>query len=170
MDIDKLETVLTAGHPTAGAYDADAEIAADQINAKNLDAPADPLALLNYCVMNDFRGEPIYGRIALVADSAVGALLPLDDAEVGITMTIKHIAAAKTFLRFMEPDVQASDALTSAGWDNILNALAGGALNAQCMGPTNKTDIQNLSKDKQSHAQKEGLGVVEPGHILEARR
>ena len=34
-DIPKLKTELAAGHPDTGAYDADAQIAADQLNAVN---------------------------------------------------------------------------------------------------------------------------------------
>ena len=81
MDYVALKAELDAGHPTTGAYNVDDTLAAAELNAENRPKEGGTERMLNYCVKNRSRTNngadtvplPLFGRLQLVADAAIGA-------------------------------------------------------------------------------------------------
>ena len=140
------------------------------------DAPADPLAMLEYTTLERYRTGTIYGRVKMVADSRPvkngGAWtippLPLGVGQTDITPTQKHIASANSLLRFLDTDIASTVTLVDSRFDSILDDLAGGG-GVQAMGPNDKTALQGLSQNKQTRESELRLSEVKPGHIQEIR-
>ena len=169
MNLEALKSELDAGHPDTGPYNADQALASDELNAINRPAVVGAVDVLDYLVENTHRVGSLYGRIAFVAGLARGDDLPMGNAEASIgTADLKHIAAAKCLLRFTTEPAPATP-LSQTAIDSAIDALAGGADNAQCMGPAHKSALQGLVDDLQSRAQELGLGRVRPGDVVAAR-
>lgn len=169
-NLQALKAELLAGHPDTGAYNADDQLAADEINALNRDIDVDSATLLEYCITTEFRGSSIYGRIVAVANAKPGDLLPLGNLGADITLTLGHISSANAFIRFMEPDIDVPVKSDETEFDNMLSAMALGANNAQALGSADKTAIIALSQAKQSRANELNIGRVRKGTVAQARQ
>ncbi len=171
------------GHPVTGAYNADAQLAANEMNAFNRSAGASPVAILDYLLRNEYRGENLYGRIAVVADAQQAPIranngsitgwswptVTLGDANADIQLTLDHVASAKALMRLTDRNSGVEGDLNTAALDAILNALAGGAQNAQCMGPAHKTALKALSDNRQSRANELSLPRTRAADVINAR-
>lgn len=143
--------------------------AADSLNTadRQVDGPAVGSAIIEYLLTNNHRGENLFGRIAMVAEAKTGDSVPMDDTETGITMTARMIAGAKALLKYA--DNENTVPLSDTTWDDIIQSVAGGGANAQCIGPTHKTALQALGEKTISRAEELGLSNVRPGTVAEAR-
>lgn len=124
--------------------------------------------LLDYLIRNSHRGSNLYGRIAVVADAKPGDLLPLGDAGSDILMSLAHISSAKALLKYAD-GTGAIAPLTDAALDLVINDLAGGGANAQCMGPAHKTAIIGLSQNRKSRLQVLGLSGISVTDVRDSR-
>ena len=170
----EIDPVLNpGGHPVTGAYNADAQLAAGEVNALNRDAPADPSAILDYLMTNEFRNAAIYGRIAMVAAaqaSAVGdfGTLPTGASQAQVAIEGRHVAAAQAVLRLTAENASISSALTSTELGNMFDELTTGG-GCECMAIADKTALQALSNNLQSRASELGLPRARAADVENAR-
>lgn len=171
-NISKLKTLLAVDHPVSGPWNADDQLAADQGNALNFDAPAERLEILELLTLTRFRGSFVYGRIEMMSEAKSGDLVPLGSGSPpsDITADIQMICAAKSLLKFADLDVISTKSFTDTDFDSMLNKLALGASQAQCFDINVKSGLQSLSTNKQSLFVREGVGRVSAGHINQARQ
>ena len=106
MDIEKLKTVLAVDHPVTGAYSGDAEVAAAQLNAVNVDRDrtimtgAEVASHVNngeYDLLSDAKKAQIIALTALGSVNPFGfaANVVKDIFAVG-SVTLNALAAART--------------------------------------------------------------------------
>lgn len=169
IDISKLQTELVAGHPDTGTYNADNTLATAELNAVNRPAPASLSAIQRYFLLErkgSNGGVALFGRLVMVADSAVGTVDPLGDS---VTMTLDHITAAKTMLEILRPGSGFSLDLNDIRFTAILDDLA--ASGAKVIAPADKTALIAFSNNQQSRTIELNLGVsvVKVGHVERAR-
>lgn len=170
IDYQALKAELLAGHPDTGAYNADDQLAADELNVQNRPVPAPPLAILEFCLTethrenagSDTQQTNLYGRVQMVAESVAGG----DPFGVNDSLTVGQIAAAKTILRVLQDDGLALS-LAMAELDSALTKCQG----ANCFSTPQKNAIVGLAENKQSRAQELELGrvLINAGHVAYAR-
>lgn len=170
IDNQALRDELLAGHPDTGAYNADNQLAADELNAQNRPVPAPAGAILDFCLTethrentgSDIQATNLYGRIRMVAETTVGG----DPFGVGDAITVGQLAAAKTVLRLLD-DSGFALSLAMADIDSALTKCQG----ANCFSPPQKSAIVGLSENRQSRAQELNLGraIINAGHVAYAR-
>jgi len=174
-NIQKLKVALTANnHPVTGAYDADAQLAADQLNALNITAEGGIDGMLRYIVENRSRtntgtddvATSILGRLESVAEAAVS-----DDVfgATGNTITMEHIHAAKMFRTLFVSSHLGSIDFANTEVIAMMDALGSGSGNAKVWKPADVTALKALSQNTQSYASDQGIGFVKPGHVEQAR-
>ena len=167
-----LKAELDLNHPTTGLpYDADAQLAADQMNELNRPVEVAANEILAYCFLETFRintgtdtiPSNIYGRIGMVAIADIGGD-PFDSTD---TVNAAQIAAAITMLRLLDPNANFSLVLTDARFDAILTKL----VQAGTMGAPDKAAILAFSEDKQSRTTEINFGrsKVQADHVTHAR-
>ncbi len=138
---------------------------------------SDPLALLEYLTLERFRQGNLYGRIAMVANSLpvkdgnswTIPPLPIGVADADVTLTQQHIAAALTFLRFVQFDVETVVTLIDSRIETILDDLGPGGAGCGAIGGADKTAIQALSTDKQDRGTEIEFGRVLEGDVIRVR-
>ncbi len=173
MNFAALQAELT-GDPLARGYAAmsDAAAAAD-LNLVNRDGPRPPGILREYLLLNRYRSNngtdttltPIWGRLELLAEAAVGSD-PFGRADA---VTMVHIHAARMLLELARAD--AIEAIDFAGTevDDSLSNVAGGS-GARAMAPSDFNAIKALSQNQQSRAQELGLRApVRESDVTKAR-
>ena len=159
MDFAKLKTTLDGGHPVTGAYDADAVIAAGQLNAANMDGETRLTDIMTYLVLTFKDDSSLYGRIQIVADGSVG------DSPFGVTLTMSHVTACKAAVATIRSGIDSSFASTNSA----LGTLVGHVIGSGAVDVAHGVAIQNMSKNLRSHAATHGLGNVRPGEVAMAR-
>ncbi len=164
MNIPALKAELLAGHPDTGAYNADNQLAADEINAVNRDVAAPIESMRNYFLLERKNSMFLMGRLEIVSKGTVGAD-PLGDT---VTLTLEHISAAKTLLRILNPASDFTIDTNDSRFDSLLSDLSGGS-GAKVIAPGDATAIKAFSTNQQSRAVELGLGFVRLGHIENAR-
>ncbi|MGI9202661.1 MAG: hypothetical protein ACR2Q3_01555 [Woeseiaceae bacterium] len=170
LDYLALKAELLAGHPSTGAYNADDQLAADELNALNRPVPVPAIAILEYCLTetyrensgSDLQATNLYGRVSMVAGSQPGA----DPFGVADQITVGQVAAAKTVLRLLEDDGLALS-LAIGDIDSALTKCQG----SNCFSPAQKNAIVGLAENKQSRALELDLGrtKINAGHVAHAR-
>ena len=168
IDYQALKTELAGSHPVSGAYNADDQLAADQLNAYNIAAPASSFSVLEYCFTEKYRTGPaegaatqIYGRIAMLAGAAVGS----DPYGIADSVIPTQVGAAATFLRMLQ-DQETLD-LGATHVDEILDRLSAG----NAMGPNDKTALIALMDNKINRLEQIDFGrlKVNATHVAHAR-
>lgn len=182
MDYPALKTELTAGHPVTGAYNADDQLAADQLNALNRPASASISGMLEYLVKNRSRtndgadtvSTSLLGRLRTIAETAVGgSVFGRTGANDTVTNEAKH--AAQMFIALTENPTQPTIDLTMTEIAAAFTAL--GPPGNGGIGVWKDPDItalQALSLNKQSRATEiastiDFNGVITVSHVQTAR-
>lgn len=167
---------LAGGHPTTGAYNADNQLAADELNALNRPAPASVNAVLEYLLEEKYRSSSaegqagkLYGRIVMVSQASSGG----DPFAITSPVANEHIAAANAFLRLLV-DLDTIDVL-DVNIEEMLDSL----VEAECIGNNDKTAIQGLAQNVRSRvaelnadpdpAKHIGRLIVNATHVADAR-
>lgn len=161
--------ILTTGHPDTGAYNANAQTAADEINALNRPNSNTVQAMFMYLFNKKHRTNqgtdtvytPIIGRLLHVADSAVDAD-PFGRG-AGNEVNLQQIHACKAMVTLLNSTH--IDLLDYSDTDLPLGYLNG----AGVISPSHKTALDELSNNLQSRATELGLPQVKASHITEVR-
>lgn len=170
MDLQALKTELLAGHPGTGAYNADNEIAANQINAVNRPGDGSVSAMLNYLLVNKSRtnagtdtvNTSMLGRLILASNAAVAS----DPFGSGTSITLDMKCSALALLEVARnPKINALPYQAST-----LQVLLTDMVNAGVMKAADRTAIIALSNNLQSRGSELGLGNVSPSNVADARR
>jgi hypothetical protein len=175
IDYQALKAELLAGHPVTGPYDADNQIAANQLNAVNREGPPDPLSLLQYITLERFRTGTLYGRLKMLSDvrkvragnSYEFVPVPLGAGDADIVPSQEQVAAASALMRYVDTDTEVALSLLDSRIDNILNDL--GPSGAGAISAVDKTAIQGFSQNRQSRVQELNIGFVRVGDVEFAR-
>lgn len=188
MNYTALKTELTTGHPDQGAYNADNQLAADQLNAEGAytswarPAPADFTGMHEYLVKNRSRtndggdtvSTSLLGRLKTIAESAVGdSVFGRTGANDTVTNETKH--AAQMFMSLVANTSRPSIDLTITEIDAAFVAL--GPPGSGGIGVWKDPDItalKNLSQGQQSRAQEISTvidynGRITSSHVAHAR-
>lgn len=167
-----LRAELDAGHPNTGAYDADPQIAANQLNETNRPGDGDPNELIRYVWLErhrentgtDLNNSYIYGRIRHMADQGVGSN-PFG-ADPAISLTLDQLASACTFLNIIE-GIQ-NNVPVSLGDDRLRNMLAD-LRDSGAMNNGDRSAILALADNELSRVQELGLPRVRAADVAAAR-
>lgn len=136
----------------------------DALSVKDQPGVASLDDLRTYMLMERKGLMFLYGRVELVAQSAVGD----DPIGESTPLTLEHICAAKTMLNILNPTSGFALDYADSRFDALLNDLAGGGCKA--IGPADKTAIQALSLNRMSLSEKLQLNeVLDEGSILYVR-
>ncbi len=180
-----LKDELTTGHPDQGAYNANNQLAADQLNAEGAYTswarPANATAdeLFTYLSQNrsklsaENHPTPLIGRLKEVTETAIDA-----NTSWGETVKKEHRHAATLFYEMATRDPNASIDFVSAEFDDSYT-LIGKPAGSIGSGPTevdgigvwkdpDETAIRNLSDGKQSRAQEIAATINYNGRITES--
>ena len=172
-----LKTILLGSHPDGTDYTLlDDAAALAKFTELNRPASADKSEILQYLLLErhdtndgaDTAPAYLYGRIALVAQSNDG-----DDPfgrGAGNEVDRRQIMSALTLLRIVGPDSGFALDLLDSRFDSMLTHMQG----AGAISPGDKTNLQALSNNKQSHAMEsrdllEYGGRITISHISHAR-
>jgi len=171
-DIDKIIAQLLLHHPVTGTYAPDAKLAAAEFNALNIADNSqlpDVEAMRNFCYTEKFRTRPVYGAIAYVASRDVGSSVPFGGGGSAVTLTDDHVTSARTFIAALDESKGAiTIPVTDTKWSRIFDDLALGS-GCNCIDGGIKATLGGFSEGLTSIALQESIGLVKPGHILEAR-
>lgn len=173
MDYTALAAELLAGHPVTGAYNADDDLAAAELNAVNRPALSLLTDVMQYIIERNHRTQQgtdttyttILGRLYHAAESAVG-----DDPfgrGAGNELTLIHLHACKFFKAiFQSPQIDSLDYSDT-------NLPTGQVNGAGVWSTAHATAIEALSDNQISRAQELGLGTYPVtgvgGHVETAR-
>lgn len=177
INYDKLAAELAGSHPTTSVVYAtlNDQQAADALNELNRPRESSSDEILQYCMLEtsrtnlgaiDTQRSNIYGRIAMVADGAVGDN-PFQTGRNAENLTLRNIHAAKTMLRLLA-DFDFMLSLADARFEFILDEL----VDAGAIKPGDKTAIQGFSINQQSRVQEIEIGrkKVKAEHVAQARK
>ena len=167
-----LKAELLAGHPDTGAYDADPQLAANQINETNRPGDGDPNELIRYVWFERYRTNSgtdlaqayIYGRIVHAAGQGVGSN-PFG-ADPVISLTLDQLASLCTFMNIIE-GIQRGVPV-SLGDTRLRNMLAD-IRDTGAMSNGDKNAIEALANNEQSRASEIGLPRVRAVDVQSAR-
>jgi len=154
-------------HPVTGAYNADHQTAADQLNALNIVGDIPTQEMLEYLYVNEKDNLALYGRIAAVAQSSVGDLLPLNGG-VDVTLDFNHISSALTLISALRQSEGGNIDLGLAVTTKVLSNLAAGQ-GCRAINPGQKTALEALADDRQSRATALDLPRAAGGAVEKAR-
>ena len=176
IDYAQLKVDDAAGHPTTGAFNASASIAATEWNALNRDAPADIAAMFAYFVTertqtgqgSDTVATSLLGRLHNVAAADVGSdPFARGTASGQVKLEEKH--AANMLLQLLLTVGRGVEVLTTdTEFEAALDTLVGNA-NAAVMKSGDKTAILALTQSQRSYAAEKGYPVLTTGDIEIAR-
>lgn len=173
MSITTVAAMLVSGHPTTGAYSADNQTAADQMNAPNLPADGSVGEFVRYLAINRSRSNDgadtqvtaMLGRLLHVAESAVGSD-PFGRIVFALSLEQKH--AAMMFAGMIgNPNLGALD-FNDGEIDAAFSAL-GQAGGAEVWKNADIAALKALSNNLQSHATQQGVGRVTARMVERAR-
>lgn len=157
--IDVIATELQTDPLTRGYATMDDAAAAASLNAVDRPTDASLGDVMTYLVLESKDGCSLYGRIAVVAESAVG------DSPLGAALTLAEVCAAKAIVASLAPGSGAvADALGTGMQSLITLMVSAGAIDA-----ANGTAIQAMAENQQSRGQEIGAGNVAVGHVAMAR-
>ena len=141
---------LIDGHPVTGAYSADDIIAQAEMTALNIDGPPDIQAMINYLMTERHRGSAPLGRIMHLCNKSIGDIVPYDNNDGDITLTLEHITSAHAFMYLLGLEsLQVS--LTDSNLQLVLTDLAGGANNAGAISNGDKNALLAMSTGQLAH-------------------
>ena len=173
LDYQALKDELAAAHPVTGAYNADDDLAAEEVSAFNVAVEVTAQDFLRYCVENNYRtnnGQDtaqtnIYGRIKMVSEAVDGADVFGQGGGTPPEVSVGQIAAAKTLIAFMESDLAVLGA--DAQVDGAITKMQG----ADAISSAQATAIKALGDNKTNRAEEIGFGRsnVNGRHVAEAR-
>ena len=155
-----LKTELTTDPLVRGYAGMTHAQAANDLNAKSRPGQAGVDQLRTYFLLERRAGMFLYGRLEVVANSAIGA----DPLAEAVPLTLEHIISAKTMLNILNPTSGFSLDLSDTRFDALLNDLAGGA-GCKVIGHSDKTAIQAFSTNVRSRGEELGIGHVEEGEV-----
>lgn len=161
------------GHPDTGAYDADPQIAANQLNEMNRPGDGDPHDLVRYVWLErhrtnsgtDTANSYIYGRLkvaqmATEGDNPFGATPP-------IQITVDQLASVNTMLDIIDA-IKAGTVSVSLGDTRLRNMLAD-LRDCGVMSAGDRTAIIALADNEQSRAAEIGLPRIRAVDVVNAR-
>jgi len=162
-----LKTELAAVHPVTGAYSLDATEALNELRAFNIPGTVSHAALLEYVLFERHRTAnaadtpmPLYGRIKLVAQAAVGDML-FDATPV----TLDWKASCLTMLRILD----SNGSIAVPSMDPRFRGMLADLLIAGCIGAGDKKAIEALADSRSNRLMQLGLPRTNVGDILTAR-
>ena len=135
--------------------------AANDLNAKSRSGQAGVDQLRTYFLLERRARMFLYGRLEVVANSAIGT----DPLAEAVPLTLEHVISAKTMLNILNPTSGFSLDLSDTRFDALLNDLSGGAGGCKVIGPSDKTAIQAFSTNVRSRGEELGIGRVEEGEV-----
>ena len=168
----RLKAALDAGHPVTGAFSATDSIAADEINALNIDIEGGTAGMLNYLAKNrsrtnngaDLTPTTLLGRLHAVANGSVGAD-PFGTGVAGDQLTMEAIHAARNFLTIVtSPQLSTFDFV-----DTELDAAYLAMETVKVWKSPDTASLKGLSQNATSYALQEGLGIPSTTDITAAR-
>ena len=174
-----LKTILDGSHPDATLYSSlDDAACLAKFTELNRPASADKSAILQYLLLerydtnngNDTQPAYLYGRIAMVAQAAVGSDVFEQGGGTPPALTMRQKMSALTLLRIVGPDSGFALDLLDSRFDSMLTHMQG----ADAIAPADKTALQALSQNKASHAMEVAeqinySGRITLSHIQHAR-
>lgn len=137
----------------------DADVASD-MNIKNRPGNSTVEQLRTYFLLERKAGMFLYGRLHIVATSAVGD----DPIEEAAVLTLEHITSAATMCNILNPTSGFELDLADSRFDAMLNDLAGGQ-GAKVLGAGDKTAIQGLSLNSTSRGRELNIGKVKASNV-----
>jgi len=152
MDIQKLAARLAVNHPTTGLpFDADSQIASDQMNAANVDrlVPLLSTGLLAWSAGSSAGDRP---RILKIKEGAA----------IHASESVQAIAIAADIMIQRETTVLDLNLPDRAAMVDAL--VAGGVLSA-----ADSTSLYGLATETISYAEFNNLSFIHAGHVEEAR-
>ena len=173
----RLKEELDSGHPVTGAYNIDDALAANELNAQNINIDGGILEMINYLAINrsrtndglDTTRTALLGRLKHIAESAVGdSVFGRTGANDTVTLEAKH--AAQTFLTlFSAPSVSTLNFLDTEldGAYVVLGPPGSGGI-----GVWKDPDIlalKGFSSNRISRAFELGFPIIETVDITTAR-
>ena len=171
--ISKIKSLLDVPHPVSGAWNVDDQLAADQGNALDIDAPGGVDGMLQYVIENRSRTN---SGTDLTATSILGRLIAMSKAEPpadpfggGTNSTMEMVHAALMFVFLLNSPQISTANFTNTEVDAMIDILSSGAGNGKVWKAADATALKALSLNTQSLFQSEGQGVVRVGDITLAR-
>jgi len=174
-----IKAELAGVHPTTLLpYDADNEIAANQLNAPNRPAETSVGSLIDFLLMKethstdgqDTQARPLWQRMeeveALDNIPNEGVPNPWGSSAIGNINEIGQIKV-HTLLDFIR--LTAGGNLPINFQDSNFQSYVTGAMNAGCMSEDQKDALLALGNNKQSRVQEEAWGNVGAGTVKRAR-
>ena len=146
--------------------------AADDLNTVYREAP-DTGAILEYLVLESYRGGSLFGRISMVARS-----LPVKDGnswqippvpfgagDADVTVDQSHVSIAAALLMYVQPDFHVGIPITEARLDAAFSSMVA----CEAIQLSDKTALAALVDNQQSRGNELGIGHVKTGHVQQAR-
>ena len=140
---------------------------ATSLSTADRDAPANPSAIFEYMMVNEFRNGAIYGRVSLVAailpDPTTASMgnAPMGASGAAVAQDHRSVAAARALIRLSDDERGSlSVPLTETTISNLLGDLD--TTRAECMSVAQKDAIIALSQNKQTRAAEIGLPSIVP--------
>lgn len=179
--ISRIKDELTKGHDVTGAYNADDQLATDEMNAFNLDTEGSIAGLREYLIKNRARtnqgddtiASSLYGRLLAVAEG-VQAGDPFGRNDPPGTypngLLISEIHAAKMLVEMLKTGtIQDQFDFLDTEFEAALDAMTGNA-KAGVWKTADKDSIRALSQNKTNAAQVYvGVTLVKVGQVTDAR-
>jgi len=157
--INVIAAELQADPLTRGYAAMDDAAAAASLNAVDRPTDASLADVMTYLVLKSKDGCSLYGRIAVVAESAVG------DSPLGAALTLAEVCAAKAIAAILAPGSSAvADALGPGMQSLIALMVSAGAIDT-----ANGRAIKAMAENQRSRGREIGAGNVAVGHIAMAR-
>lgn len=169
---DEIDPVVNpTGHPVTGAYSLDDATCADELNAFNLPSSvgADPQTIARYLQLETKGGEYLWGRIQIVAESAVGS----DPIGEATPLTLEHITSAKAILAILDPGAFRPQLIdpNDSRFDTMLSNLGAGS-GCKAIRPADVTAIKAMVDNMANRVQQITNGTtskVRVGEVAQAR-